>query len=186
MEDNRIIQLYWDRDPRAISASEEAYGSYCRAIAGRVLPDLRDREECLNDTWLRAWNAMPPQWPERLRLFFGTITRNLALSRWEKASAQKRGGGELPLALEELSEAVPSGQTTEQVVEDRELTAALERFLSALPQQARVIFLRRYWYLTPVTDIAQSLSLRESAVKMSLSRSRRRLKDFLEREGIEL
>ena len=186
MEENQIIQLYWDRDPRAISVSDEAYGPYCRAIAGRILSDLRDREECINDTWLRAWNTMPPRWPERLRLFLGTITRNLALSRWEQASAQKRGGGELPLALEELSSAIPAGQTTEQAAEARELTAALERFLAALPQQARIIFLRRYWYLLPVKDIARSLSLGESAVKMSLSRSRKKLKAFLEQEGIKL
>ena len=186
MEENQIIQLYWDRDPRAISVSDEIYGPYCRAIAGRILSDLRDREECINDTWLRAWNTMPPRWPERLRLFLGTITRNLALSRWEKASAQKRGGGELPLALEELSSAIPAGQTTEQAAEERELTAALERFLAALPQQARIIFLRRYWYLLPVKDIARSLSLGESAVKMSLSRSRKKLKAFLEQEGIKL
>lgn len=186
MEERQVIQLYWDRDPRAISASEEFCGAYCRTVAARVLTDARDREECINDTWLRAWNAMPPRWPEKLRLFLGAITRNLALSRWEQLTAQKRGGGELPLALEELSDVLPGRETVEQTVEAHELTAALERFLESLPRQARTIFLRRYWHLLPVKEIARGLSVSESRVKMSLLRSRKMLKAFLEQEGIGL
>ena len=126
---------------------------------------------------------MPPQRPSLLRAFFGTITRNLALNRWEKQHAQKRGSGQLPLALEELSQCVPAATTVEQAMEDRELTALLERFLDSLPHHARTIFLRRYWYLMSVKDIARSLSVSESKVKMSLLRSRSKLRDLLEREG---
>ena len=184
MTDQAIIDLYWARDQMAIRQSDEAYGPYCRAIAYNVLHDRLDSEECVNDTWHRAWESMPPQRPGLLRAFFGTITRNLALNRWEKQRAQKRGGGQTPLALEELAECLPAAGSVEKTVEDGELTALLERFLEGLPRQARVIFLRRYWYLMPVKDIAKSLSVSESKVKMSLLRSRNRLRELLEKEGI--
>ncbi len=184
MTDQSIIELYWARDQLAIRESDQKYGPYCRAIAYNVLQDPRDSEECVNDTWHRAWESMPPQRPGLLRAFFGTITRNLALNRWEKQHAQKRGGGQLPLALEELSQCIPAADTVEQAVEERELTDLLERFLANLPKQARTIFLRRYWYLMPVKDIAKSLSVSESKVKMSLLRSRNKLRELLEKEGI--
>lgn len=184
MEDHQIIELYWDRDPRAITASDAKYGPYCRTIARNILWDERDGEECVNDTWHRAWNAMPPQKPGVLRAFFGKITRNLALSRYEKNTAQKRGGGELPLALSELERCIPARGTVEQQIEDEALTALLEAFVKGLPQRDRQIFLRRYWYLCPVKDIARGLDLGESRVKMSLLRSRNKLRELLEREGV--
>ena len=184
VNDQAIIELYWARDQLAIRESDEKYGPYCRTIAHNVLQDRLDSEECVNDTWHRAWESMPPQRPGLLRAFFGTITRNLALNRWEKQHAQKRGGGQLPLALEELSECLPATDSVERAVEERELTALLELFLESLPRQARVIFLRRYWFLMPVKDIAKGLSVSESKVKMSLLRSRNKLRELLEKEGI--
>ena len=184
MEDHQIIDLYWARNEQAITASDAKYGPYCRTVARNILWNEQDGEECVNDTWHRAWESMPPQRPSLLRAFFGTITRNLALNRWEKQHAQKRGSGQLPLALEELSQCVPDATTVEQAIEERELTVLLERFLDNLPQRARTIFLRRYWYLMPVKDIARSLSVSESTVKMSLLRSRNKLRELLEREGI--
>lgn len=186
MEDNHIIELYWARDQRAITASDAKYGPYCRAVARNILWDERDGEECVSDTWHRAWNAMPPQKPVFLRAFFGKITRNLAFNRYEKSTAQKRGGGELPLALAELEGCIPAQNTVEKTLEDRELTALLEGFVEALPDRDRTIFLRRYWYLCPIKDIARSLSLGESRVKMSLLRSREKLRALLEEEGIAL
>ena len=125
-----------------------------------------------------------PSGPACCGPFFGTITRNLALNRWEKQHAQKRGGGQLPLALEELSECVPAARSVEQAMEERLLTQLLEGFLDGLPKQARVIFVRRYWYLMPVKDIADGLSVSEGKVKMSLLRSRNKLRELLEKEGI--
>ncbi len=186
MEDNVIIDLYWARDQRAIQASDAKYGPYCRAVAGSILWDHRDREECVSDTWQRAWNTMPPQKPSLLRAFFGAITRNLALNRYEYDHAQKRGGGQLPLALEELQDCLPAPNSTEQAVEAGELTALLETFLRSLPTRERTVFLRRYWYLQPVKDIARSLGLGESRVKMTLLRTRAKLREVLEKEGIAL
>ena len=186
MHDQAIVELYWARDQSAIRQSDEKYGPYCRTIAHNVLHDPLDSEECVNDTWHRAWESMPPQRPNLLRAFFGTITRNLALNRWEKQHAQKRGGGQLPLALEELSECVPAPRGVEQAVEERQLVSLLETFVEGLPRQARIMFLRRYWYLMPIKDIAKSLSVSESKVKMSLLRSRNKLRELLETEGIDL
>lgn len=186
MEDYQIIELYWSRDQKAITASDAKYGAYCRTVARNILWDARDGEECVSDTWHRAWNVMPPQRPGLLRAFFGKITRNLALSRYEKNTAQKRGGGELSLALEELDGCVPARTTVERQIEDKELTALLESFVKSLPQRDQIIFLRRYWYLCPVREIARGLSLGESRVKMSLLRSRNKLRELLEKEGIVL
>ena len=184
MEDHQIIDLYWARNEQAITASDAKYGPYCRTVARNILWNEQDGEECVNDTWHRAWESMPPQRPSLLRAFFGTITRNLALNRWEKQHAQKRGSGQLPLALEELSECLPAADSVERAVEERELTNLLELFLESLPRQARVIFLRRYWFLMPVKDIAKGLSVSESKVKMSLLRSRNKLRELLEKEGV--
>ncbi len=186
MEDKTIIDLYWARDDRAITASDAKYGPYCRGIAGNILWDMRDREECVSDTWHRAWNSMPPQKPTLLRAFFGAITRNLALNRYNFDHAQKRGGGQLPLALEELAECVPAQTTTEQAVEERELARLLEGFVRSLNERERTIFLRRYWYVQPVKDIARGMGLGESRVKMTLLRTRTKLKALLEQEGIAL
>lgn len=184
MKDQAIIDLYWARDPRAVTASEEAYGAYCRAVARGILWDERDGEECVSDTWHRAWLSMPPRRPAVLRAFFGKITRNLALHLYERQHAQKRGGGQVPLALEELEECIPSAHSVENALEGQALSALLDRFLRELPSRERVIFLRRYWYLCPVKDIARSMGLGESLVKMSLSRTRQRLRQMLEKEDI--
>ncbi len=186
MKDEQIIDLYWQREERAIQASQDKYGPYCKAVAGCILWDMRDREECVSDTWQRAWDTMPPQRPSLLRAFFGTITRNLALNRYQYNTAQKRGGGQLTQALEELQECIPAGGSVEQAVEERALTQLLEAFLQGLPQRERIIFLRRYWYLQPVKDIALSLGLGESRVKMTLLRTRTKLRDALQKEGMVL
>lgn len=185
MDDQQIIALYLARSERAIAETDARHGPYCRAIARRILQSPEDSEECVNDTWLRAWNAIPPQRPKRLAVFLGRITRNLALDRWEAQHTQKRGGGQVCLALEELAQCLPApgeGDMTETLA----LVQALDRFLSGLPRQARLLFLRRYWYLDSVEEAARQLGLGESAAKMSLARSRRKLKAVLEKEGITL
>lgn len=184
MEDNRIIDLYWSRSEQAISETDRKYGRYCRRIADNILSNEMDAEECVSDTWLKAWHTIPPQRPGKLAVFLGTITRNLALDRWRSGKTQRRGGGQLHMALEELGECVAARGGEEQWIEDMVLTELLNRFLAALPQESRIIFLRRYWYLCSVKEIADGMRLSESKVKMSLHRSRNKLRELLEREGI--
>lgn len=183
MEDRAIVDLYWSRDPEAIRQTGEKYGGYCRAIARNILPDRRDAEECVNDTWLGAWNAMPENRPSLLAPFLGKITRNLALTRWRAARAEKRGGGELPLVLDELSECVSSADTL-QTLEAAELENEINRFLRTLPERECGVFLRRYWFTEPMADIARRYGMRENTVRTSLFRSREKLRRHLEKEGL--
>jgi len=184
MEDRELIALYWARDEQAITQAQTKYGSYCSAIAKNILADRRDREECLWDTWFRAWNAIPPNHPQHLSAFLGKITRNLALNRLVKDGAQKRGRGQAVLAMAELEECIPA--PGEDAAESTALGELLELFLLGLPEQSRKIFLQRYWYFCSVREIARECSLTESGVKMKLLRTRRELKNCLEREGISL
>lgn len=183
MDDAAIIELYWARSERAIERTQEKYGARCRATAWNILRSHADSEECVNDTWLRAWDAMPPEWPEKLGAFLGRITRNLALDRLKKRESQKRGGGRFELALSELAECLPSGGDPADELALREL---LDRFLASLSEDARVIFLRRYWYMLSVEEIARGLGASRSKVKSSLMRSREKLRAMLEKEGITL
>lgn len=186
MQDDQIIDLYWSRDEQAITESQRSYGSYCHSIAFHILYDRDDADECVNDTWLRAWNAMPPSRPSRLALFLGTITRNLSLDRWKGKRAMKRGSGEMMLALDELAECVPDKNSTEDAVETAELERLLNEFLHTLPERDCNVFLRRYWYVEEYNDIAKRYDMKLNTVKTSLFRTRRRLKTLLEKEGIML
>ncbi|MCR5648827.1 MAG: RNA polymerase sigma factor [Oscillospiraceae bacterium] len=186
MEDHRIVDLYWARSEKAISETADKYGRYCYSIAFNILHSNEDSEECVNDTYLNAWNAMPDQRPSKLCAFLGRITRNLSLKRWEKYTAEKRGAGQVPLVLDELQECVPAAGRTDHIVDDLVLADLLNRFLASLNEEKRRIFMRRYWYLSSITEIATDFSVSESKVKMSLLRSRNELKLLLEKEGIEL
>ena len=188
MEDKDIVALYWARSEEAIRATATKYGAYCRAIIRRLLGDGRDSEECLNDTWLGAWNAIPPHRPSCLRTFLGKITRNLALKRLEKSAAQKRGSGEALLVLEELEQCLAAPDKVEQQVEDQiqaqRLAVVLEEFLRGLPGRARILFLRRYWYFCSIKEIARQERISEGAVKSSLFRTREKLRAKLQEEGL--
>ena len=186
MQDTQIINLYWARDEQAIAESQRSYGAYCHSIAFHILYDRDDADECVNDTWLRAWNAMPPKRPGRLSLFLGTITRNLSLDRWKGKHTMKRGSGEMMLALDELAECVPDGRSTEEAVEAAELERLINEFLHTLPERECNVFLRRYWYVEEYSDIAGRYGMNLNTVKTSLFRTRARLKSFLEKEGIVL
>ena len=183
MEDNAIIDLYWSRAPEAISQTHAKYGKYCRSVAGNILPDRRDVEECVNDTWLRAWNAIPPQRPRSLGAFLSKITRNLAFDRLKARGRVRRGGGELTLALEELGECVSPSDSVEEEVQRKELEGAVRAFLRGLPPRDRDIFLRRYFFVEPVGEIAARYAMGENAVSAVLSRTRKKLRTHLEREG---
>lgn len=184
MEDHEIIELYWRRDEEAIRAAQSKYGGYCAHIAGHILADRQDTEECVSDTWMRSWNAMPPHRPGCLRLFLGKITRGLACDRVRSQSALKRGGSAYTEALEELGECLPSVPGAEEAVEARELERTVNRFLHTLPEQACSVFLRRYWYAEPLGDIAGRYGMKENTVKTSLFRTRQKLRAYLEKEGM--
>lgn len=184
MEDTEIVELYWARDERAIEESDAKYGPLCRSIALRILGIPEDGEECVSDTWLRAWNAMPPQRPARLGAFLGKITRNLALDRWRREHAEKRFVGETALALEELEDCV-SGTTLEEEAQRREVVRALNAFLRSLRQGDRELFLRRYWGMETLETLAKAQGMSRSALYRRLGKLREKLRDYLRKEGID-
>jgi RNA polymerase sigma-70 factor (ECF subfamily) len=186
MRDTEILDLYWTRKESAITESQKSYGSYCYSIAYHILHIREDSEECVNDTWLRAWNAIPPSRPERLSLFLGTITRNLSFDRWKHKNALKRGNGEMEVALDELMECVPSVSSTEDAVEEAELHRSINRFLGTLKERERNVFLRRYWYAEEYSEIAGRYGMNLNTVKTTLFRVRGKLKTYLEQEGVVL
>lgn len=183
MEDQEIIGLLFARDERGISAAGEKYGAYCRTVAGNILDSPEDAEECVNDALLRAWNAIPPERPRLLGAYLAGITRNAALSRWRREHADKRGGGTLALALEELDGCLAGPASVEGALDARELTAALNGFLDGLEREARYMFLRRYWYADPIKVIARESGKSEGAVTKTLSRSREKLRCYLKERG---
>ena len=183
MEDQAIIALYWARDESAVSESQTKYGTYCTVIAENILHAPEDSAECVNDTWLRAWNAIPPEKPRRLATFFGRITRNLAIDRFRRGRTQKYGGGQTALCLDELRECIGESQPIEDKIA---LKILLDAFLSSLPDKHREMFLLRYWYLMPTADIAARFGMTVGAVKMLLQRIRAKLRAYLEKEGIDV
>lgn len=185
MDDNAIIRLYWDRNEQAIRATSEKYGRYCKTIAKNILYSEEDAEECVNDTYLGAWNAMPSHWPEQLSTFLGKITRNLAFNRYRHDRAKKRGGGEITLVLDELADCV-SDEDLEQSIDHQELIKAVGLFLRGLPAGKRNMFVRRYWYADPVSEIAKKYGILQGTVSKTLERTRKQLKLFLTERGFEL
>ena len=186
MEDEKIIELYWQRQEQAIGVTQEKYGPYCTAIAHNILQSRRDTEECVNDTWLAAWNAMPPHRPSILSAFLGRLTRNMAFNRYARNRAEKRGGGETELVLHELEEVVSGREDVHSEVERRELAREINAFLRALDNRKRAIFLQRYWYACSVGEIAARWGMKETAVSMTLHRLRRDLQQHLAKGGIAL
>lgn len=186
MDDVKIVQLYWDRDEQAITETADKYGNYCTAIARNILGIYEDAEECVNDTYLKAWNAIPPQRPKLLSAFLGKITRNLSINRYKYNTADKRGGGELPAVLEELAGCVSGKDHTELAYERKELVAAINKFLGELTPQKRNIFLCRYWYTDSIDEIAARYSMTSFAVSMTLTRVRAKLRSYLVERGFDL
>ena len=179
MEDHNIVDLYWFRDENAISETDKKYGSYCNTIANNILYNLEDSKECVNDTYLKT---IPPTRPKILKAFLGKITRNLALNIYKSKNCQKRKG-EVPLVLDELKECIPSQNDIDTEMEEKYLTEYINEFLKSLPREKRIIIVQRYWYLYSIKDIAEKNNLSQSNVKMTLSRFRTKLKEFLEERG---
>lgn len=182
MEDARIVDLYWERSESAILETSTKYGKYCHTIAYNILASHEDADESVNDTYLDAWNSMPPHRPSILSTFLGKITRRISIDKWRGRTAEKRGGGEIVLALDELSDCVPSDHNVEQAFELAELAKVIDNFVMTLPPMDRRVFICRYWYLDPISAISKQFGFSESKVKMMLHRQRRRLLSRLERE----
>ena len=178
--DEDILTLYNRRNEQAIAATQSKYGTYCRADADRILRVREDAEECVNDTYLHAWNAIPPARPGSLRAFLGAIVRNLAINRLKYNRARRRNAA--LVALDEFAECLPDG--TEPITDTVALRAAFDSFLASLPERERVIFVRRYWYADTVAEIAQRYNMSESKVKTRLHRIREKLRAYLMQEGI--
>ena len=182
MEDDQIIELFWQKNADAISETANKYGSYCFTIAENILHNTEDSEECVNDTWLRTWNAIPPQRPGVFRIFLAKITRNLAFNRFHARNAEKRGGGEIALVLDELGECL-GGADTEAAYEAKELRQCIRHFVRSLPEREGNVMARRYFFAEPVADIAKRYGLSENNVMVILSRTRKKLKAHLLKEG---
>lgn len=184
MDDKTIIQHYWDRDERAISETDEKYGTFCSSIAENILENKEDAKECVNDTYFKTWNVLPPQWPKILPAFLGKIVRNLALNRYESDRRQKRGGGQLPVVLDELADCIPD-KSADFACSQNELSEAIDLFLDTLPARNREIFVMRYWYTESVSYIAKTMKMSENSVFAVLNRIRKKLKKYLDERGFK-
>lgn len=186
MEDKEIIQLYLDRNETAIAATSEKYGSYCKSISMNILKNDEDAEECVNDTYMKTWNAIPPQIPMIFSAFLGKIVRNISFNKYRRNNSQKRGGSEMPLILDELGDIVSGSESVEDEIDTKELLKAINGFLNSISEYKRGIFIRRYWYSDKVSDIAQRYGKSENSVSVELNRIRKALRDHLLKRGYEL
>lgn len=184
MEDQEIIDLYISRSQNAISETENKYGSYCRTIARNILNDKGETDECVNDSYFRTWKAIPPTIPKILKAFLGKITRNTALNMYEKNHASKRNNGQIAASLDELTECIDHSSDTQQKVERSEVIAALNEFLEGLDKNKRICFMQRYFYMTPVKEIAEKNGMSEGSLKTMLSRVRADLKKYVKERGL--
>ena len=182
MEDYKIIELYLERNENAITETDKKYRKYCCSIAYNILHDKEDSEEAVNDTYLGAWNSIPPHVPDVLQTFLGRITRNISLKRIRSRNTQKRGKGDFFLVLDEMSELIPSGHDTENDIEAKELAQIINTFLISLPETERKVFVCRYWYFDPIADISKQFDFTKSKVKSMLFRTRQKLLIKLEKE----
>ena len=183
MDDQSIVALYWDRSEQAIAETDRKYGAYCYSIAYHALANNEDAEESVSDTYMAAWNRLPPHRPSVLATFLGKITRRISINRWKAKNTAKRGGGQITLTLEELDNCVDGKQDIESAYESHELVRAFNRFLDTLPETERDVFLRRYWFFDSIADIAESFGFTQSKVTSMLHRMRGKLRKQLEKEG---
>ncbi len=184
MEDSKIVELYLNRDEKAIYETKQKYEKYCSYIACNILDSSQDSEECINDAYLAIWNSIPPSKPSSLRAYLGKIVRNIALNRYHKNKAKKRNFG-VEIVLDELSEVISdTSNDGRNLTDELTLKYALNTFVGSLKKETREIFVRRYWYLSSVKEIALDYGISESKVKVTLLRTRELLKNFLEQEGI--
>ena len=185
MEDNEIIELYWNRNERAILETDKKYRKYCNSIAHNILQNNEDEIECINDTYYKTWNSIPTARPNIFKLFLGKITRQLAINKYEKARAKKRYSG-LELVLDELEECIPSNQNIEKEIEFEELTQFINDFLDSISDKNRKIFIDRYWYMYSIKEISKNNNIKDNNTKVILHRTRKDLKEYLEKRGVSI
>lgn len=183
MDDKRIVELYFRRSERAIDETASKYGKYCFSIANNILANREDAEESVNDTYLDAWNSIPPHNPNSLALFLGRITRRISIDRYRRRNAQKRGGGEVALVLDELYQCISENADVEIEFEKRHLAQVINQFVKSLPTNEQKVFLCRYWYMDSIKSISKRFGYSESKVKSMLFRTREKLKEALRKEG---
>ena len=185
MDDWQIIDLYWARSEQAISETESKYGRYCYSISYNILANREDAQECVNDTYADAWMSIPPHRPSVLSAFLGKITRRISIDRWRNRNAKKRGGGEMPLVLEELQDCIADDRNVEQEYERQRLSEVVNAFVKGLPKAEQQVFLCRYWYMDSVESVSRQFGFSESKVKSMLYRTRQKLRVALEKEGFQ-
>ncbi len=186
MEDSKIIELYWQRDEAAIKESEAKYDQYLQKIAYNILADIEDCRECINDTYLKAWNSIPPYKPVALSTYLGKITRQTAITLWRGRNAEKRRQSQYALSLSELAEILPGGEEPDKTAELQALANSIRTFLLSLSEENRNVFLCRYYYFDTLREIASYFGMTEAKIKSNLYRIRQKLKTHLESEGFEL
>ena len=184
MDDDKIVELYWQRNESAINETKVKYGNYCRSVAYRILNNNEDAEECENDTYLEVWKTIPPQKPKILSAYLGMIARQKAIDKWRKKTADKRGGGEFQLSLNELEYCISDKNIITEEIETKEIAGKISEFLRTLPSNECNVFLRRYWYFDSINDICKRYGYGQSKVKMMLKRTREKLVSYLEKEGM--
>lgn len=186
IKDSEIIKLFFERNEDAIQYSDNKYGGYCAKIAYNILYDFEDAKECVNETWLQSWNSIPPQKPDKLGIYFGRICRNLSINLFQKYSAEKRGGLNTDIALDELNEVIGKTSDVQEYLDESSLKDSINSFLRTIDEKNRKIFVRRYYYLSTVKEISDEYGLSQSNVKMSLSRTREKLREWLIQDGYDL
>ena len=186
LDDTKIVALYWDRNEEAIPVTAEKYGKYCLAVAGNILGNAEDAEECVNDTYLAAWNSIPPHRPAVLSTFLGKLTRNLSFNRYKKNTAEKRGKGEICAVLDELADIVSGTDSVASELERLELARAIDEFIGGLPKVKRDVFLCRYWYTESIAELSERFAMKPSAISMMLKRTRGKFQKYLTERGFEL
>lgn len=186
MEDSEIVRMFLERNENAIKEAQQKYSKYCNSIAANILKNAEDAEHCVNEVYLAAWNSIPPNRPQSLATFLGRLTKNNAINSMKALLTEKRGKGEICLVFEELEECIPGENIVEQAFERRELECAVNDLLAKLSKSHRKMFMLRYWYCYSVRDIASRLGTSENTVSVTLSRTRKKLKEFLKKRGFEL
>lgn len=186
MEDNSIVQLFLERNEAAISATEKSHGKRCRRIAENILGNREDAEECVNEAYMKLWESIPPHSPEILGAFLGKIVRCTAINMLKSRNAEKRGNGNLPLVFDELEDCIPDMSRVEDALEGKEIAAAINSFLRQCPDENRRIFVLRYWYCCELPEIAKRLGIRKNTVSVILNRTRKKLREYLEKEGYSI
>lgn len=186
MQDEQIVDLYWDRNELAIHETEQKYGRYLTKIAYNILADLEDSKESVNDTYLSAWNSMPPHKPGILSTYLAKITRRISIDIYRKRNRKKRQASEYALSLEELADCVSAGNTTEQAMNVQLLAEAINEYLYGISPEARNTFIGRYYFMDSLKEVARYCGMSEAKAKTLLYRTRCGLKLYLEKEGLDL